>query len=289
MKIMRSCPAIDNMHLNFYGSIHESNICMSLCCEGGYSFQRPGTHLKETAEETLKAFLESHKRLSEGLVDGGCTECDRYVLSAHEVNRKISRVNFSMYPAPCQCNCTYCLVPKRWVESEKVHKAYEQVFDVIEKAEHQGLIRKDASWTVASGEITIHPYKEKILEVTKGKRVSFHTNMLLFDEMIAAELNNNLEAYINFSIDAGTSKTWRAVKRVGTFADVIDNLDKYSKAARSSRQLIIKYIILPGLNDADDDYDSLISIMNREKISHLIISRDLAGKYEEGKAQKKNN
>ena len=293
-----SCPAIDNLHLNIYGRIDKDEPVITLCCEEG-GFTKPGVLLRETAEDTLAEFLELHRLLvAEGLekVNRGvtgphikeCEKCDRLILGEHRINDLISRVNLSMYPAPCQCRCEYCYVPKKWVNSKKVTDAYDKLFSFLELAEQSGMIRDDASWTVATGEITIHPYKDRIMKLLEQKRVSFHTNVFIFDEAIAANLHNNIDSRLNFSIDSGTSGSWKKVKGVDNFTAVVSNLEKYCNYAIEKSQILLKYIIIPGINDTEEDYNGIVDIMNRLELSHLIISRDNKQKYSiNSKEQKK--
>ena len=42
----------------------------------------------------------------------GCKDCVQFRKANWETKNEISRVNFSMYPSPCQCKCIYCNVNK---------------------------------------------------------------------------------------------------------------------------------------------------------------------------------
>ena len=148
------------------------------------------------------------------------------------------------------------------------------MFNAIQWAESTGMIAADAIWQVASGEIAIHPYKDKILKLVRDKNVRILTNSFIYDEGVAEILNENCLASINLSIDAGTSKTWNKVKGVNNFDNVLKNLEKYSACSIRPEQVTLKYIILPGINDNLEDYQGIIDIMKQLKIKKLIISRD---------------
>jgi wyosine [tRNA(Phe)-imidazoG37] synthetase (radical SAM superfamily) len=182
-----------------------------------------------------------------------------------------------MYPAPCQAKCIYCSVHNSnfGVLNKRLHEErYENMFNAIEWAHDNGMIATDAVWKVASGEITIHPYRDKIYDLNKGKAGKFLTNCFIFDEKIAANLGANPRSSINLSIDSGTSETWFKVKGVDNFDKSMDNLAKYSASSVRPGQITLKYIILSGSNDNLEDHRGVIEIMQRLKIEKLIISRD---------------
>jgi wyosine [tRNA(Phe)-imidazoG37] synthetase (radical SAM superfamily) len=286
----RSCPMIENAALNFLGRIDKGDKCMTLCCE---SIDAPGITLCESANDSVESFLRMRAEIIAESVridllgnadeprefTAGCASCPRFRASDFgQSDGLIHSINLGMSPAPCQCKCVYCGFPggKNGKLSKRLHADYyEKVFDVIDHAESVGHIAPNASWSVASGEITIHPYKDRILERVKNRAVTFHTNGFIFDGRIAAILSENPCSAINLSIDSGTPETWRKVKGVDNFNTVIGNLVKYRERSRPG-QITLKYIVLPGMNDTPDDYRSVIEVMNLLGVGCLIVSCDVA-------------
>lgn len=290
----RSCTFIERMHLNFNGinghQIDSNNKgCIEFCCLS----LSPGVTLCDTANESIMNIIKKHAALIEEsqmfcLLDinnckiareytSTCVKCPYFKETARAGDGLIHFVNINMYPAPCQSKCIYCGVhsSESGVFNKQLHaKFYENMFSAIEWAYENALIATDAVWQSASGEITIHPYKEKILDLMKDKVAKFLTNCFIFDEAIAKILEGNPQSSINLSIDAGTSETWYKVKGVDNFDTVVDNLVKYSQRSIRPEQITLKYIILPGINDNLNDYQAVIEIMKRLKIKKLIISRD---------------
>ena len=168
---------------------------------------------------------------------------------------------------------------RKWEDTQAVKDAYEKLFAVLDMANERGIISANASWQVSTGEITIHPYRKRIYELTKGKSAVFYTNGFIYDENIGRNLAANPNSAINVSIDAGTPETWAAVKGVDNFEDVCMNLAEYRKNALQPRQISLKYIVLPGINDSEQDYRSLMDIMDVLETPHLTISRDIREKY----------
>jgi len=285
-----SCPLISNMYLNINGRIDTGENPITLCCEGAIK-EKPAVSFKETAEETLRSFIgmrsmtvaESIKygksKAEHGKYTSGCAKCANYQIGEQELSMLISYVNLSMYPAPCQCRCCYCEVAKHWSNAPEVADAYEKIFDMLELGKETGIISPGALWQISTGEITIHPYRKRIMQLVKGLRSNFYTNAFLYDEDIAQNLHDNPGSVINLSIDAGTPETWKKIKGFDNFEEVTSNLVQYYKQSTRAGQITLKYIVLPDINDNYEDYVSLMGIMKVLEVKHLTISRDTRKKY----------
>jgi wyosine [tRNA(Phe)-imidazoG37] synthetase (radical SAM superfamily) len=293
----RSCSMIENFSLNFAGRIDTDTPCIRICCEWLENV------LKIAFCESARNSVENFRRMRAELIaesirfellgdaskprkfTAGCAECANFQVGDFgKFDGLIHEVNLSPYPAPCQCKCVYCSIvgEKEFMRlNKRLHAAYyEKMFDAIDYAESAGYIAPDAKWFVSSGEITIHPYKKRILELVKNRNVTFFTNGFLFDEGIASILSENPCSDIIISIDSGTPETWLKIKGVDNFGTVIGNLTKYRDHSRhGGRQIWLKYIVLPGINDTLADYKPLIEIMNILDTKRLSISRDINKKY----------
>jgi wyosine [tRNA(Phe)-imidazoG37] synthetase (radical SAM superfamily) len=289
-----SCSYIENFHLNFNGlNGHQGNNsdkgCMEFCCLS----LSPGVKLDNNAEKSIKNIIQKRdeiinesKMLSqfeENDYDktlkfiSSCAKCPYFKEMEGWGDGLIHFININMYPAPCQSKCIYCGVhDSEWgVFNKQLHaENYENMFNAIQWVRDNGMIAADALWQAASGEVTIHPYKDRIFDLMEDKNSKFLTNCFVFDERLAKILGTNSRAFINLSIDAGTAETWRKVKGVDNFNKVIDNLIKYSSSSICPEQITLKYIILMGINDNLEDYLGVIEIMKKLKIKKLIISRD---------------
>ena len=108
----------------------------------------------------------------------------------------------------------------------------------------------------------------------------FYTNCMKYDEDIAQNLHDNPNSAINLSIDSGTPETWKKVKGIDNFDKVTENLARYYTQSARSGQITLKYIVLPGVNDIYEDYQSLMEIMKVLEVKHLTLSRDTRIKYD---------
>ncbi len=268
---------------------------ISMCCRhdlqtdtDGRPMDFPSSELTQSPEETLKNFMSMRENVIAkgkwGGVEGinrdkkfACYHCKEWQKADWNFITRINFINLSIYPSPCQCNCCYCSVYRKSFDKNNdklIASAYEKIFETLRLAKTQKLIETNADWYVSSGEITIHPFKKDILDLVKGEKVRFFTNGFIFDEDIARELHDNPMASINISIDSGTAETWHKVKGVNNFNRVIENLMMYRKFANHAEQITIKYIILPGINDSDNDFISCVQILKNLGVSALKLSRD---------------
>lgn len=290
-----SCSQINRSSLIFYDRIDTRRKCVSLCCEGVGDI--PAVEICKTGQETIESFLkmyagvisESKSSDQKRIFTKGCTRCVDYQLGELTNDGLIHYVNLSMYPAPCQCRCIYCgayINDGVEFDREYVCKSYDIVFDSIDYALKNEIIAPDASWQVSSGEITIHPYKDRILDLVGNKNATFFTNCFKYDVKIGANLAANPLSGINLSIDSGTQETWYKIKGFNNFEEITDNLFKYHKNCSRTGQITLKYILLPSINDNIEDYTSVIEMMKKLDVNSLFLSRDTRIKYSMSEEQR---
>ena len=174
----RSCQLMNRFALNFNGRIDAGDSCISLCCENLPDI--PKIKFLETAADTLHAFVgeallaaiecEQDTEDSQRYFTAGCTKCAQFVEDDYTISPLISYVNLSMYPAPCQSRCSYCGVCRdaAAMNTKAVETAYEKRFDMLDLAKRCGILDANAVWQMSSGEIAIHPYRDRIMQLVNG-------------------------------------------------------------------------------------------------------------------------
>lgn len=280
-----SCPQIAGHILNFEGPVDDDR-CIALCCEKSIP-NNPAMGFAGTAEETLERFLDMRALAAAECRNNtenpryGCRQCAYLRKADWYFEPRICYINLSMYPAPCQSKCIYCCEAEHLNRSftPEIHDAYEKLFEFIEYADRRGMIDPEAIWQVSSGEITLHPYKDRILDLVRDRHAVFYTNAFLFNDAIAQKLHDDPDSAIDLSIDAGTPETWRKVKGVDNFENVLSNLHRYRRNSAEPGQIILKYIILPDVNDGPEDLSAVVKIAERLDVRHLTIARDTDKRY----------
>jgi len=291
-----SCNKINNTVMNFSGSIYKENF-VTFCCEPLKNL--PGVSLFDKGEVTIKNFIKMRDavifeskevkvecgcKVYEGQIyTKACVKCAQYRLGSWGKPKSLTPwINLSMYPSPCQSKCIYCNAHKNssnYKFNQKDAEGYEKILDALNYARTRELIATNACWQISTGEITIHPYRDKIFDLVRDDKCIFYTNCFKFDKDIGNNLQINSKSCIQLSIDSGTPKTWHEIKGVDNFNIVVDNLVKYRSNSSGHWQIKLKYIVLPGINDTDEDYLGIIELLKSLGLKQLSLSRDIRLKY----------
>lgn len=279
----KCCQFISTGYFTINGRL-DRDAHMSMCCEEIPA--RPRIDLAgKTAEECLREFLGMRSMAitdcakSGGAHMGGCAGCANLSTADWDPKMKLTYINLNLYPSPCQCKCIYCNWDVKWYDTPEVYAGYQKAFEILNLAKEHGIISSKATWQTSAGEITIHPLKKEILSLVKGYRTNFYTNGFLYDADVAQNLRENPLSTVNVSLDSGTAETYQKVKGFDRLEQVVENLTKYRSATSRSEQLEIKYIILPGINNRDQDYAGLMEILQSMDVHSLILSSDILEKY----------
>jgi len=283
-KMFFSCHYISDFYLTF--QYIDTCKAATLCCE--FNLNLPASQLFETGQETIQHVLrmradiiqKSVLYLSGGLLPDACAKCSYYKLDRWINKEQINYINLSMQPAPCQCKCIYCMYARKKssYNISDIDKYYSKVVDALSYAKSRGLISPNVRYQISSGEFAIHPYKIKLLDIIGNSNATFYTNCFKFDCHILNNLINNPRSSINLSIDSGTSETWHKIKGFNNFDTIINNLLKYKDNVKRG-QITLKYIMLPGINNRNEDYMGVVKLMKILDVPTLTISRDVTSKY----------
>ena len=288
-EVSYGCHLLRQFALIFAGRVDTKDAGISFCCENLSDI--PRIPLCNTGKESIENFITMRKKIlasPQVALYKGCAKCSDWRQEKWQNESLIHYVNLSMYPSPCDCLCIYCgnyINDAEAFSRAEVTEGYEKAFDSLDYAKNEGLIASSVSWQVSVGEITIHPYKDRILDLVKNQSACFFTNCFRFDEKLGKNLAANPRSGINLSIDSGTPETWRKVKGVDNFKEITDNLASYYKNSSCDGQINLKYIVLPGINDSLEDYSCVIELMKNCGVKALAVSRDVRYKYNKSKEE----
>jgi sulfatase maturation enzyme AslB (radical SAM superfamily) len=269
-----ACEQLVQYTLGFYGG----NI--RPCCRSTNGFNNngaPSLEYGDSPAETAKTYIKKIETILYELnndveIDAAnsCINCVSLKKYKYYGSGKVSKISYNQSPVPCQCKCIYCTVnkdPKNSYENSKKHNLSKKSTEMVAYLREKSLLEDYCFFSVCSGEITINPWKDLIIESLYGYRAWFYTNAIIYDAQIANSMKKDGSS-INVSIDSGTRETFRFVKGVDMFHKVIENLMKY----RESGDIVIKYNILPGINDREEDFNGVIKILNNLDLKNLWLS-----------------
>jgi pyruvate-formate lyase-activating enzyme len=259
---------------------------MGFCCSNGLLGQSPSVALGASGD--IKTLAEKYVEMRDLAVAemcgernahllNGCLPCPELQLGFETPSgqtRLVDYINLSFYPSVCQCKCIYCGYAcnsrQNNYEKAKYSDHAAKAAGIIGWLSKKGYIdHKKCRVQISSGEITINPHRELILDSVKDFKCLFFTNGFVYDSKIA-EILAKTTSYVQCSLDAGTPETYKRIKGFDNWGLVLDNLSRYL----AHGNVVIKYLLLPGINDNDRDFEGIIGIMKRFGRNCLHISRD---------------
>jgi len=256
---------------------------LSKCCNTGVvdayicEWFIEGRPLQESMENFLEKrsyYLEQSKK---GRIPLYCRNCSFLEQGPGGDRESVSRFIISDH-AFCNADCVYCCdacsIPRQKTGAT-ISERYAAILWTLERLQNSGLLDEHASVQLAGGEITINPYKEKIYETVKRVvsrspelQLEIFSNCFIYDQDIADLLALGKNTFLQCDLDAGTPETYIKVKGFHKFNVVCENLKKYARYGTVK----LKYIVLPGWNDSQTDYEGTVALLKDLGLTELTLS-----------------
>lgn len=260
-----------------------TNICISttgqlvFCCGSGQS--RPNIQIGDNVEESIADFIALRSKLLydfENNINNVCDGCACLKETCLPVDfQYFGEVNIINMGSKKICNfkCCYC-APQTNYNSTKFD-GITDIIKIIDVLKYKGLISPMTHFSWSCGEITVTPDREKIYEYCSNffSQSTFLTNAFVFDEKISRLLEAG-KTTIVVSVDAGTKETFSKIKgvNINAYEKVCNTLKKYAHTSNNSIKL--KYIVLSGLNDNDEDIFGFVKLAREIHAIEVQISSD---------------
>lgn len=189
-----------------------------------------------------------------------CDGCEFLKMGWYPVNRQLTslQVSDSSEHSYCNFNCCYCFAPARNKKTEELPPEEDEQLDVLRHVS-ETLTGQALELQFSTGELTVHPHRDEILEHFRHYQTTLFTNAGIYNEKIAGLMSQGLLSIV-VSMDSGTGETFRRIKNVDHYEQVCENLERY---ADTGGCIVLKYIMLPGLNDNAADADGFIALAAR--------------------------
>jgi pyruvate-formate lyase-activating enzyme len=239
------------------------------------SFKRlksPQLNYAENAELTFRNFVNFKDEIYNATLQNvECHLCPQNAENFYPVDYKIEDVCVG-FKNHCNFKCTYCcesLVDKSYLNSETKGSKIDLVLEFLDMLERENMVDPMCFMNIAPTEISIYPYKEKLINYFKKYVCFFISNCSIYDEGIADILKSS--GLLATSLDCGTRETFKKVKQVDAFERVLENITKYSE----SGNVALKYIFLNDVNDNKNDVDGFVNICKTVRPAYVEITRDM--------------
>lgn len=203
-----------------------------------------------------------------------CEGCYRLAEYNFIGDRKISNFHFS-HSRLCNARCIYC--SEEYSSYSRNYDTYPIIKDLIEK----GYYKAGGEATFQGGEPTLMYHFDELIHlfVENGTIVRVHTSGIRYSETVEEALKQD-KGTVVISLDSGCSDTYKKIKQVDSFNKVCETIQKYAKA--NPDNIIIKYILVPGVNDNIKEIDKFFKLMKNFGIKTVALDMEVqyAMKYE---------
>ena len=178
----------------------------------------------------------------------------------------------------CDCSCIYCceqyLSKRKIVLKSKKSDYYDLLPIIKELYKHNMIDKENTDVHFQGGNVSVLDEFEDLVNIFMEngvKRVEIATNGIKYLPIIE-QICTKTFVDINISIDAGTRETYKKIKTVDKFNELIENLKKYAKLPLLLR---LKYILVRGINDTKEEIENYINLMREIGIknSELMIDQ----------------
>lgn len=174
-------------------------------------------------------------------------------------------------------NCIYCENNTPYNQKDKTPDTYNSVpiiLDMIEK----GYINTNTHMDFVGGEPTLYYKFEELLSLlieNKIKDIIVHSNVILYSKAIETGIKKGCVS-LCVSVDAGSKDIHEKVKGVKSFDKVWKHIKKYAKAKNPlmKNRIELKYIIIPDLNDTEEQIELWINRSIKACVNNLVLNAD---------------
>lgn len=225
-------------------------------------------------EKTIEDFFAIRNRdiedMKAGKIPERCRGCTNNIVDIWFDRPAVEEVAVSL-AGRCQLNCVYCGGTDRaeFATNELTKKFELKKFMSI--LAEKNYIEDDAYLCIACGEPALHPNIGDMLSAAEPYYCEVLTNAALYSEPIMRTLENG-HSNLFVSVDAGTRDTFLKAKGADMWDAVCENLEEYS---RRGGRVLLKYILLPGINDTLEDADGFLALASRIHAPSISLSSNL--------------
>ena len=216
-----------------------------------------------------------------GIIPDNCKGCIHLCEHEWDDNNKINEI-FLLNHTHCNCSCVYCV--NKYITNGKVTRKiqkseYYDSYPLLLEAYKNNRISKDVTLHCLGGEPAVLEETSKILKL-------FIKNGLKYVYCVTSGINyiKEMEAVFKkydgevvISLDCGCSETYKKIKRVDKFNDVVKNIRRYLKASKNKpERVMVKYILTENYNDNTNEIDKFFELLINLGLNKTRIDVDYA-------------
>lgn len=166
----------------------------------------------------------------------------------------------------CNCACFYCSnrnSTRLKIYEEKKYKGKINIIPYLKKLKEKDLLDENVFMLMSGGEPTLLEEFSDLLNffIDNNYSASILSNGIIYECLIPKLLISNRKSCLTISLDSGCRETYKKIKNVDKFDVVVENIKKYIIESKdASDGIVLKYIILEGVNDNKEEIDKWINL-----------------------------
>lgn len=268
---------------------------LTRCCRPGlaepffFEWFMKNRPFQQSINNSIQKHLYYIEQSSKGQIPLYCIGCECLTQDSGDHGTAVTQFIISDHSF-CNSDCVYCeyacSIPRQ--ETRAVMQERNAAILYALEQVQQNFLDEEGVIRLEGGEITVNPYRNEILEavsriVTQSPKIQLQilSNCFIYDQKIADLLSLNKSSYLTCDLDAGIPETYIKVKGFNKFDSVRENLKKYAQHGTVK----LKYIILPGWNDSQADFEGTVALLKELGSSELMLSPEF-GISKEGSREK---
>ena len=190
------------------------------------------------------------KEMQKGNIILECRNCIYLQEKEWDNEDYISFINFNNWTT-CNEHCIYC-----WLnDADRPHQKQYNIYPAVKDMAEKGFLRKGGNITIAGGEPCSAPEFNSLIKLFIDYDLSsirVLTNASKYSEFVEQGIK---EGRINIvvSVDSGTKEMFKKIKRYDFYDKVWENIKKYASVQPLEDRVKTKYILIPGVNDSEEE------------------------------------
>jgi sulfatase maturation enzyme AslB (radical SAM superfamily) len=212
---------------------------------------------------------ELNRRNQDPLRDPLCAGCSRLQCKTWRKRKFLfDLLNFSHF-TKCQLKCKYCFITK---PGFKHHQNPIRLTPVLDDMIKRKMLSPKSSALWGGGEPTILPDFDEIFTLLEdfGSLQVLNTNGVRLSGEVVNRLSRGRVSVV-VSVDAGTRSTYRVIKGVDVFDQVMKNITTYAEVAPGK---VAAKIIL--IEENAQEVDRFLDTIQKAGVTHVIADMDAA-------------
>ncbi len=217
-------------------------------------------------QQERKDIIENCKQ---GIIPTFCNGCYDLEEKEWEETDKIERISINHW-IHCNCGCKYCVNIRETqgkITAHPKNSPFYKIYPLIKDLIKNDMLSKNLEVICMGGECGVLSEFEKVMNLLYKNGVqstSFMTSGIKYIKAIEKSIKTVDDTNITISIDCGCRETYKKIKRVDKYNDVVKNIKRYIKHSKNNGlEFVSKYIIVENLNDNIEEIEKWL-MLNQE-------------------------